>query len=279
MKKHLFTAVLIFSAIYLFGQEYSVEKIWSSDTIFNVPESVIFDQANNQIIVSNINGSPVEKDNNGFISLLNLDGNLKKLNWVKGMDAPKGMAIFNNKLYVSDIDQLIEIDISTAKITNRYPAPEAQFLNDVCINNMGDVFVSDNRAFIIYKLINKKLEIWTRDGNFKRPNGIFASKDDLLVGNYDFILKINYQTKKRQKFIKDTGSIDGLENVEGNYYIISDWSGAIHLVSPQNKKIKLLDTTPQGINAADIGFIKNEKIILVPTFYNNRIFAYRLIKK
>ena len=279
MKKHLFTAVLLFLTIHLLSQEYSIEKLWSTDAIFKTPESVIYDQANNQIIVSNINGSPADKDNNGFISLLNIDGSLKKLMWVEGMNAPKGMAISQNKLYVSDIDQLIEIDIATAKIIRRYPNSSAQFMNDVCVNKLGEVFASDNQANIIFKLEEDKLIVWLKDGPLQRPNGIYSDENTLLIGMAGSLLKVDFQTKEATKYIENTGSIDGLEKVDETTFVISNWSGAIHLVSPDYEKKKLLDTSSQKIYAADIGYIKDEKIVLVPTFYDNRIFAYKLIKK
>jgi hypothetical protein len=59
-------------------------------------------------------------------------------------------------------------------------------------------------------------------------------------------------------------------------YVISDWRGNVHLVSPGRPMLKLLDTTPKQINAADIDFIPGERTLLVPTFFDDRVVAYRL---
>src|SRR5204863_1559288 len=73
------------------------------------PESVLYDAEGDRYLVSNINGSPFDKDNNGFISVLSPDGDVKTLKWIEGgknkvkLDAPKGSAITGGILYVADI--------------------------------------------------------------------------------------------------------------------------------------------------------------------------------
>ena len=81
------------------------------------------------------------------------------------MNAPKGMAISSNsgKLYVSDITDLVEIDIANGQITNRYNAPGSAFLNDVVSDEQGNIYVSDTGTNATYKFdsSNKSsLQIW-----------------------------------------------------------------------------------------------------------------------
>jgi hypothetical protein len=130
----------------------SLTKKWETDTLLTTCESVIYDANNNILYVANINGDPSGKDGNGFISSLGLDGKVVNARWVAGMDAPKGMGIFNGKLYVSDIDRVHEIDIASAKITNTYKYDSAKFLNDITIDSTGIVYVSDSNAGNILKL-------------------------------------------------------------------------------------------------------------------------------
>ncbi len=108
----------------------SLQPVWEGKQLQS-PESVIYDKRTNQLFVSNISGAPNEKNGKGFISTLALDGSVIELNWLEGLHAPKGLAIVGNTLYVSDIDQLVEIDINQGKIIKRHMAPEAKFLNDV----------------------------------------------------------------------------------------------------------------------------------------------------
>src|SRR6185295_5962121 len=90
---------------------------WQTDPQLTTCESVIYDKANDVLYVSNIDGTPDAKDGNGFISAVALDGTVKSLKWVTGMDAPKGLGIFGGKLYATDIDKIVEIDIASGKIT------------------------------------------------------------------------------------------------------------------------------------------------------------------
>ena len=114
------------SSSQVFADTENLQQLWVTEGFSN-PESVIYDEANNVLYVSNVNGTPLNKDGNGFISKVSLDGKILKMDWVTGMDAPKGLAIHNGKLYAADIDTLIEIDITNAKIINAYTVNDAKF--------------------------------------------------------------------------------------------------------------------------------------------------------
>src|SRR5919201_2058643 len=133
-----------------------IEKIWDTPTELKGPESVIYEPNENVLFASNVDGPPDRKDKQGFISKVSpLNGSIIELNWVTGLDAPKGMTIINSNnsklLYVSDITDLIEIDINSGKIINRYNAPGSTFLNDVASDNQGHIYVSATVANIIYR--------------------------------------------------------------------------------------------------------------------------------
>ncbi len=79
---------------------------------FATPESVEYYAAEDVYLVTNINGSPLEADGNGFISKLSPDGKFIDLKWIDGtkqgirLNAPKGAAINGNILYVADLDEV-----------------------------------------------------------------------------------------------------------------------------------------------------------------------------
>src|SRR5690242_8332725 len=81
-----------------------------TDSAVKTPESVLYDPMADVYLVSNINGSPVEKDNNGYISRVSPDGKVLTAKWIAGgvngvkLDAPKGTALRGDTLFVSDID-------------------------------------------------------------------------------------------------------------------------------------------------------------------------------
>src|SRR5262245_19992516 len=82
------------------------DEVWSLGG-FKEPESALFDPQRNVIYVSNVAGDAKAKDGIGFISKVSPDGKLIELEWVKGLNGPKGLVMNGNKLYVSDIDQLV----------------------------------------------------------------------------------------------------------------------------------------------------------------------------
>ncbi len=264
---------LIFGVNILKAQK--LEKVWETTTDLKTPESVIYYPEKDVIYVANINGDPSTKDGNGFISVLNTDGKIKNLEWIKNLNAPKGMAIFKGKLYVSDIDQLVEIDIEKGAITAKYNAPDAVFLNDVtaCMNGM--IFVSDNRTARIHVLNEGKFTVWMEGKPLETPNGLMAEKGKLLVGDNN-IYEVDIQTKKTTLLIEEAGGVDGLEKNNAGDFVFSNWPGRI-FIHKNSKTTKLLDTTEKELKTADIDYALKLDLVLVPTFFDNRIVAYKII--
>ena len=83
------------------------------------PQSFIVDPALGNYFISNINGNPVSRDNNGFIMKLDRSGKL--LLSIHGgssqitLHAPDGLALRGNNLYVTDIDSLRWFDKNSGK--------------------------------------------------------------------------------------------------------------------------------------------------------------------
>ena len=75
------------------------------------------------IYVSNVNGEANAADGNGYISKLSVQGEVQEKEWVTGLNAPKGLALHDGNLYVSDIDELVVIDTASGEITARHEAP------------------------------------------------------------------------------------------------------------------------------------------------------------
>ena len=79
--------------------------------------------------MANINMNPWEKDGNGFISKMDLEGNISELEWIKGLYGPKGMGVLGGLLYVADIDEVVKIDIESSQILNRFKVEGIPTLN------------------------------------------------------------------------------------------------------------------------------------------------------
>ncbi len=248
--------------------------IWESASDLKIPESVLY--TDDAIYVSNIDGSPTEENGEGFISILNKDGKIKQLKWLSGLNAPKGMGIYKGRMYVADIHNLVEIDITNSKIIGIYKAEGAVFLNDIAIDPQGRVYISDMKKNVIYRYADGRLEKWLESELLISPNGLYSDHQDLMIGTKNSILKVNTESKSVLTYIENTGGIDGLEAVGGGKYIFSDWLGHIHIAGPNTKKVLLLDSTADKNNAADINYIPSKQLLLVPTFLDNRVMAYHL---
>ncbi len=265
--------VTLFAAVILSGLQAQIFTVaWQTDSVLKTPESVYYDQARNQIYVSNINGNPTGKDGNGFLSLLAPDGKIIKLRWVTGMDAPKGIAVTDSILYVTDIDKIRVVDITQAKVVKTIPVDNAEFLNDIVVGNEGNIYISDTKKNQILKLTNDTVSVWLMDEKLKSPNGLAFHKSKLIVGTEDDLLAVDPDTKNIRVKYKDVGPVDGLVPVGVKKYVLSDWAGRVILVGP-SETIVLGNTTDSKIQAADLGYIPDKNLILIPTFFNNRVVA------
>jgi sugar lactone lactonase YvrE len=276
MKKYLLTlaAALVYSAIG-FSQTHQLVKLWETDTLLRVPESVLYDAGRNILYVSNIDGKQTwEKDGAGSIGKVSPDGKIIMAEWVKGLQAPRGMGMYKDRLYVADIDVVAVIDIKQGKLLEQITVEGAQGLNDISIDKKGTVYVSDSRTKKVYQIINGKVSTFLE--NLKGPNGILAHEDNFYVLDQGSM----YQVGKDKTLVLVVdgmeGGIDGIVNVKGNEFLVSVWSGAIWYVSGTGKKELMLDTREQKINSADIGYNAKKRIVYVPTFWKNTLVAYSL---
>jgi sugar lactone lactonase YvrE len=162
--------------------------------------------------------------------------------------------------------------VENATISNRYPLEGAQFLNDLDTHD-GKVYFTDMRAGNIHVLENG--EITTFAEGQESINGIRIADDGTIYGLDGAGLK-KYDSEGNSESVNDvvTGG-DGLVIIDDNTFIASRWKGEIYLIQ-DGEETKILDTQEQGSNTADIDFIPDENIILVPTFQNNTVAAYEL---
>ncbi len=256
----------------------SFELLWETDTIFKTPESCLFDAKHNVIYVSNINDAPRTKDNNGYISLLHTDGSPIKLDWATGMSAPKGMGYYDEILYVTDIDTVLEIDAHTGKTIRKHTLEGALMLNDLTIDAYGTVYVSAMDTNKIYTLNDGDFTLWK--DNMNKPNGLLAEGDYLFVASLGAgtFKAYDIKTKEEKKHIaSNLGKADGVVRLNSGNYVVSDWLGEIFHVDRSGETTSLLNTKEnKKSQTADIGSIPNKKIILVPTFFGNSVKAFKL---
>ena len=251
---------------------------WTTDTLLTTSESVVYDKKRDVLYVSCISGDPAKADGIGFISKVDLNGKITDANWVTGLDAPKGLGIYGDKLYVTDITKIVEIDIENGKIAKSYPVEGSEFLNDITIDANGKVYASDSNKGKVYTLENEV--ITSVLDSLHGPNGLLADGDKFLIAQWSekTLNTVDLETKEITKRTEGIENPDGIEAVGDGTYLVSSWQGLIHIVNADWSKELLLDTSAEEIGAADIEYIGEKNLLLIPTFFKNGLTAYELEK-
>lgn len=277
MKTRIVFLVSLFAALgaaSLFGQTHSLEKKWETEATLKVPESVLFDGEREVLYVTNIDGAPWGKDDKGSVGKIGLDGKVIAVDWVTGLQAPKGMALRDKHLYVGDLAEVVVIDVEKGEIAARIQVPGAKGLNDVTIDKQGVVFVSDSEEKKIFKIENGEASVVV--DQLKGPNGVLSHEGTLYVADGQGLYRV--AKDGTLGLINDgmAGGVDGVEHVGGGDFLVSCWSGTVHYVKADGSRETLLDTREEKINAADIGYDAKTRTVYVPTFFKNTVVAYEL---
>ena len=255
---------------------------------FEAPESALPVKAQNLIYVSNVNGNALDKDGNGYISKVSLDGKMISQKWVTGLDAPKGLALVGDKLYAADIDKLVEIDTKLGSIVTRYEAKDAKFLNDVAADGMGNVYVSDMVTNTIWRLSHNTFEVWLHDDALINPNGLLIDGNDLIVAGWGVmtdgmatkipghVMAVSLSDKKIRDIGKGkpVGNLDGIELLDKDNFIVTDWvAGMLFKISRDGDEKVLMPLSP---GSADLGYIASDNLAIIPMMKDNKLIAVKV---
>lgn len=263
------------------------------------PESVLWDATRNVWYVSNINGSPLGKDDNGYILRLSADGaKLDSVPFINGIDAdimlnaPKGMALVGDTLWVADIDAVRAFDVNTgnAVTTLELGAQGATFLNDVAVGGDGTVYITDSgisfgadgsvshpgksRVFRVSGRIAHEAVVLPAES---AANGIAfdaANNRWLIVGfNSPNVFAWSVGSDSVTVLGTGPGGGDGLVILNDGRALYSSWADSSLTVFADGISTKLRG----GLSApADLGYDARRNIVAVPLFQDNRVEFWQL---
>ncbi len=289
-----FTGTVSFAAVDASKENDKNAKVrpaWTLTEGLDAPESTYYDNDSKSIYVSVVGGQPDAKDGNGAIHKLDRNGKMTTKDWVKGLNAPKGLRAYKGTLWVSDIDQVIAINIEDGSVSKKIDIPGAKFLNDVAIDDGGVVFVSDTLVSRIYRIEDDKSAVFIDGKQLESPNGLLIQGNKLIVASWGLIEDGNWGTKAMghvysiglgTKLInkitrRPLGHLDGLEVDSKGNYIVSDWmAGKVFRIKAANGKSEMLMYGFKG--SADIGIIPSTQTLIVPRMNENKVTAYALSK-
>lgn len=260
-----------------------VEKAWESTMGFQIPESVVYDSVRGMLYVSNYDVYNFNRrEGQQSISRVSMDGKIKNADWVAGLKNPLGMIIHEDRLLVVERGGVVEIDLESGNIKKRHPIPQSGLLNDIAIDSKENIYVSDSRKNVIYRVFDDQSEEWLIGEDVNDPNAMLVQGNMLIFGNSgDYCLKsVDLATKEVRKIANlGPGFIDGIKiNKDGNY-LVSHWQGRVFRITPSGDVTKILDLSVPGIYCADFEYITDRDLLIIPTFFDNRVMAYNLGEK
>ncbi len=259
---------------------------------FAIPESVLYDAETDTYLVSNINGAPLDKDNNGYIAELAPDGKIVTAKLIAGgvkgvtLNAPKGLALVKGVLYVADIDTVRLFDRKTGAAKGEVKVPGATFVNDLAASEDGKVYLTDSGLNAKFEPTGtdglyviepgKKLTVKTllKDKKLNKPNGVLVTKDAIYVVCFGApeLLKFDLKGKLQGEPTKlPKGSLDGIVAL-GDEFLISSWEGAALYRGAFGGEFK--EIVGELKAPADLGYDTKRGRVLVPRFQESFIEAF-----
>jgi sugar lactone lactonase YvrE len=252
------------------------------------PESVLYDVEADIYLVSNINGSPVEADDNGFIARVSPDGKVEQLKWIDGaseavkLNAPKGMTIAAGVLYVTDIDRIRKFDAKSGEAKGEIVIKGASFLNDIALGPDGTIYVTDSGlkagtnglestgTDAVYKVVKDQAKPLIRGKNLSGPNGVLADESGVWVVSYGANELYNVKSGKKTDIKKlPKGGLDGIVKTNDGRILVSSWEANQVFGAAPGEEFTVV--TADAKSPADIGYDTKRNRVLIPLFMENAV--------
>lgn len=258
------------------------------------PESVLYDPDGDRYLVSNINGGPFDKDNNGFISVLSPDGQVTTLKWIEAgknnvkLDAPKGLAIAKGVLYAADITVVRTFDLKSGAPKGDVAVPGASFLNDLASGPDGKIYASDSGVKMgegkkfessgtdaVYVIDKGKAKAVAKSKDLGQPNGVAWTDKGLAVctmGSGE-VYRLDDKGMRQDVSKPPAGMLDGLIPLGDSLLVTSHEASAIFRGKLGGSyEVALADQKSPG----DIGYDTKRGRVLIPHLMQDMVDVYEL---
>ena len=258
------------------------------------PESVRYDADLDAYFISNINGNPSQKDGNGFIARVDAANTATVTMLAQGgkggvtLNAPKGMAIIGDTLWVADIDAVRAFNKRTgAPIATVDLRPmKATFLNDVAAGPDGSIYITDTGVRFdaqggmthpgqdqIFKIVGRKATVAIKsDSALKAPNGIAwdGANGRFILGPFDDKVVSAWKDGDSTVVAVGTGpgGYDGVEVLRDGRILVTSWADSSVQVIANGAFRKVIGNVPAP---ADIGVDTKRNVVALPRFEAGRV--------
>ena len=256
------------------------------------PESARYDRDLDVWFVSNINGTPTAKDNNGYISRLRPDGTPYNLKFIEGgkkgvtLNAPKGLTISGDTLWVADVDFARAFNKRTgAPIANVTIRGRVQFLNGAAAGPDGAIYMTDTGIVFgakgeishpgpdqVIRITRSGATVALASAKLEGPNGITWDPKENRFVIVSFLGKGIYGWKPGDKDVKSLGTgpgqQDGVTVLPDGGILVTSWADSSLFVLDKGKVRKVAS----GIaSPADIDFDEKDSRVAVPQLMVNKV--------
>jgi hypothetical protein len=268
---------------------------------FSGPESVKFDPKQDIYFVSNIVGFGSEKDGNGRISIIDAANPRKAYDFIVGgkngavLDAPKGMAIQGDTLWVADIHNLRGFHRKTGAPVGDidFHPHDPVMLNDIALGPDGALYVTDTgiimsrvgvsyqRGSKVFKVANRQISMFAADEGLSHPNGIVwdSAGDRWIIVTFhpaqSELYTLGSGNQKRTLF-RGLGRMDGVESLQDGRYVFTSWSDYSVQLLENGRSTRIVNNVWQP---ADLGYDSKRNRIMVPTVLQGRVDIWELPPK
>jgi sugar lactone lactonase YvrE len=262
----------------------------------NVPESVKYDADLDVYFVSNVNGNPSVKDGNGFIAVVRADSTgvtrmLVESGKAAGggkaitLDAPKGLAIVGDTLWVADITNVHAINKRTGASIADIAIPGATFLNDMAVGPDGSVYVTDTGIEFdatgnithpgtnrIFRIAGRRVSTVAEGDSLRNPNGLAwdPSGKRWLLAPFDGmdVQTLGEGSKVPTVLASGPGQYDGIELLGDGRILVSSWADSAIYVISNGTMTKMVGNVAAP---ADIGVDTKRGLLLIPRFNDGKV--------
>jgi len=270
------------------GADVADEPITIAGVGFATPESVLHDSQEDVYLVSNINGSSLDKDGNGFISRVSTSGEVLDLKWIDGeaegvtLNAPKGMTFSEGVLYVSDIDVIRRFDRESGEYLGEIIVEGATFVNDLGTDPWGNVYFTDTgvQAGEDGFVSSGTASVWRIDDDgptrltggdaLAGPDGVALDERGIWVVSFgsNLLYRVN-EGIMVDKVELPAGSLGGIEILADSTALISSWETHSIYRGPITGPFEVIVSDVDS--PADIGIDRTRNRILIPLFQMNEV--------
>lgn len=269
----------------------SVSFVEVADVGLQGPRAIVYDAIADVYLVSNVNGGPLDEDENGFVSRISPEGEVLSAQWIPSvgsgdvMNGPKGMAIRGDSLFITDIGCIHIANRESGEIVETRCLDDVTSLSGIDVATEGSLFVTD-RGFdlvdgqtvssatdAVYRLTfreDQRGSTLAQGVDLNHPTGLAIGPIGILVTTAGGELIRFTPSGERTDLVATAGQVfEGVVFVaDGGFAYSSSSDSSVYLVDGSGSVGTLID----GIGVpGDLGYDSSRNRVLIPLSEENRL--------